>query len=84
MVGKSCLGAEICPNEDVCKKTLSARNNFVLNVVQNYRGHNLIFFQVHLETKVQIFFEVLEFKFLQIIFVGNNCSFKMKRNTETI
>ena len=38
------------------QKTLSARTNFVQNVVQNYRGHNLILnFQVHLETKVQIF-----------------------------
>ena len=35
--------------------------NFVQNVVQIYRGHNLFLnFQVHLETKVQIF-KVLEF-----------------------
>ena len=38
------------------QKTLSARTNFVQNVVQNYRGHNLILnFQGHLETKVQNF-----------------------------
>jgi hypothetical protein len=38
------------------QKTLPARTNFVQNVVQNYKGHNLILnFQVHLETKIQIF-----------------------------
>ena len=66
------------------QKTLPSRTNFVQNVVQNYRGHNLILnFQVHLETKVQIF-KVLELFFLQIIFVGKKCSLKMKRNTKTI
>jgi hypothetical protein len=59
MVEKSCLGAEIWPNEDGCKKTWPARTNFVQNVVQNYRGHNLFLnFQVHPGTKVQIFLMV--------------------------
>ena len=67
------------------KKTLSARTNFVQNVAQNYRGFSLILnFQVHLETKVQIFY-VLEFYFFTNNICGKkNCSLKMKRNTKTI
>ena len=55
------------------QKTLSARTNFVQNVVQNYRGHNLILnFQVHLGIKIQIFLSVEINFFLKTIFVGKS------------
>ena len=43
MVGKSCLGAEIWPNQDVCKKKLSARTNVLQIVFQDNRWQNSTF-----------------------------------------
>ena len=84
MVEKSCLGAEIWPNEDVCKKLCLQEQILSQNVVGNSK--QLIppsIFRFALKQKFSKFLNLWQ-KIERIYFGAKNCSLKMRRNIKPI